>query len=85
MSGPTPATEDGLRAAEDPRFVRALWGCLSGYPAPDTTIHPMDQMFLHSLAEHRDIGAALSQYFNIALVELSSKLRWRPALVEGGK
>lgn len=66
MSGLAPVIEDGLRAARDPRFVRALSRCLGGSPAPDTTIHPMDQMFLHSLAEHRDVGAALSQYFNIA-------------------
>lgn len=33
----------------------------------NTTIHPGDQMLLHSLREHRDAGAAFSQYFNIAL------------------
>ncbi|MBN8727519.1 MAG: class I SAM-dependent methyltransferase [Xanthomonadales bacterium] len=66
MSAPAPTVEEGLRAAKGPRFVRALSRCLGGHPAPDTTIHPLDQMFLHSLAEHRDIGAALSQYFNIA-------------------
>lgn len=31
------------------------------------TIHPRDQMLLHSLAQHRDAGAAFSQYFGIAL------------------
>ena len=30
-------------------------------------IHPHDQMFTHSLREHGDTGAALSQYFNVAL------------------
>jgi SAM-dependent methyltransferase len=32
-----------------------------------TAIHPGDQMLLHSLRQHRDAGAAFSQYFNIAL------------------
>ena len=32
-----------------------------------TLIHPNDQMLTHSLQHHRDAGAALSQYFNIAL------------------
>jgi SAM-dependent methyltransferase len=31
------------------------------------TIHPRDQMLLHSLAQHRDAGAAFSQYFGVAL------------------
>jgi len=31
------------------------------------TIHPRDQMLLHSLAQHHDAGAAFSQYFGIAL------------------
>jgi SAM-dependent methyltransferase len=31
------------------------------------TIHPRDQMLLHSLAQHRDAGAAFSQYFGIGL------------------
>lgn len=30
-------------------------------------IHPGDQMFSHSLAHHRDVDAALSQYFAISL------------------
>ncbi len=33
----------------------------------DTSIHPGDQMLLHSLRQHRNAGAAFSQYFNIAL------------------
>ncbi|HEX5124779.1 MAG TPA: class I SAM-dependent methyltransferase [Rhodanobacteraceae bacterium] len=33
----------------------------------NTAIHPGDQMLLHSLKQHRDAGAAFSQYFNIAL------------------
>jgi SAM-dependent methyltransferase len=34
-------------------------------------IHPGDQMFTHSLAQHRDAGAALSQYFAISLQQFS--------------
>lgn len=32
-----------------------------------TRIHPADQMLLHSLRHHRDVGASVSQYFNVAL------------------
>jgi SAM-dependent methyltransferase len=35
-------------------------------------IHPGDQMLIHSLREHRDAGAAFSQYFNIALQQCSA-------------
>ena len=34
-------------------------------------IHPNDQMFTHSLEHHRDLGAALSQYFAISLQRFS--------------
>ncbi len=37
-----------------------------------TRIHPHDQMLLHSLRHHRDAGAALSQYFAIALQQYAS-------------
>ncbi len=37
-----------------------------------TRIHAGDQMLGHSLAHHRDAGAALSQYFNIALQQYSA-------------
>lgn len=37
-----------------------------------STIHPQDQMLLHSLREHRDAGAAFSQYFAIALQQYAS-------------
>lgn len=37
-----------------------------------TRIHPRDQMLLHSLREHRDAGAAFSQYFGIALQQYAS-------------
>lgn len=37
-----------------------------------TRIHPGDQMLSHSLRHHRDAGAALSQYFNIALQQYSA-------------
>jgi SAM-dependent methyltransferase len=33
----------------------------------NATIHPRDQMLLHSLHQHRDAGAAFTQYFGIAL------------------
>ena len=32
-----------------------------------TRVHANDQMLLHSLRHHRDAGAAVSQYFNVAL------------------
>jgi len=37
-----------------------------------TRIHPGDQMLNHSLRAHRHAGAALSQYFNIALQQCSA-------------
>ena len=37
-----------------------------------TRIHPGDQMLNHSLREHRHAGAALSQYFNVALQQYSA-------------
>ncbi|MET0229449.1 MAG: class I SAM-dependent methyltransferase [Rhodanobacteraceae bacterium] len=38
-------------------------------------IHPDDPMLLHSLAEHRDAGAALSQYFQIALQQHAAAMQ----------
>jgi len=38
-------------------------------------IHADDPMLLHSLAEHRDAGAALSQYFQIALQQHAAALQ----------
>jgi len=38
-------------------------------------IHPRDPMLLHSLAEHRDAGAALSQYFQIALQQHAAAMQ----------
>jgi SAM-dependent methyltransferase len=38
-------------------------------------IHPHDPMLLHSLAEHRDAGAALSQYFQIALQQHAAAMQ----------
>lgn len=35
-------------------------------PKLNTRIHANDPMFMHSLREHADVGAALAQYFNIA-------------------
>lgn len=44
---------------------------LGTVPAPAeglcTAIAPSDQMLLHSLGEHRDAGAAVSQYFGVGL------------------
>ncbi len=65
--------QEADRLCRDPRFRQAvLRQCpfLAGATAPmdfSTNIHPGDQMLVHSLHHHRDAGAALSQYFNIAL------------------
>lgn len=71
-------TEAALSAAvermcADAAYRRLLLGFAAGID-PDraiarfnTRIHPGDQMLLHSLRQHRDTGAAFSQYFNIAL------------------
>jgi SAM-dependent methyltransferase len=57
----------------DPAFKRTLL-CCSRYLDPvrdlaqfNAAIHSDDQMFTHSLREHQDADAALSQYFNLAL------------------
>jgi trans-aconitate methyltransferase len=41
----------------------------------DARIHPNDPMLLHSLAEHRDAGAAFSQYFAIALQQHAAAMQ----------
>jgi SAM-dependent methyltransferase len=41
----------------------------------DSTIDARDPMLLHSLAEHRDAGAAFSQYFAIALQQHASAMQ----------
>jgi len=47
-------------------------------------IHPRDPMLLHSLAEHRDASAALSQYFQIALQQHAAAMQiLRAAFGEG--
>jgi SAM-dependent methyltransferase len=52
---------------------RAISQCLAAgdtrnpKEAVNTAIHRNDQMFTHSLREHKDTGAALAQYFNIGL------------------
>src|SRR3954469_23250893 len=38
----------------------------------NASIHPRDQMLVHSVHEHRDAGAAFSQYFAIALQQYAS-------------
>lgn len=58
-------------AASEP-FRRAVLRCCPTLAdvdpwALDMDVHPNDQMLNHSLAEHRDPAAALSQYFNIGL------------------
>lgn len=69
--------EQDLRAeadalCRDERFKQAVWrhyrpenGVIGR--GLNTTIHPNDQMLLHSLRHHRDPNAALSQYYNVAL------------------
>ena len=54
----------------DPRCLHALAAQARGLPARTQLqgrIHARDQMLLHSLREHRDAGAAFSQYFAIGL------------------
>ena len=71
-------TETALSAAVERMCADAGWRRLVlGFAADidadaslarfNTAIHPGDQMLLHSLRQHRDAGAAFSQYFNIAL------------------
>ena len=71
-------TEAALSAAVERMCADAAWRRLVlGFAADldadaslarfNTAIHPGDQMLLHSLRQHRDAGAAFSQYFNIAL------------------
>lgn len=47
-------------------------------------IHPRDQMLLHSLAQHRDAGAAFSQYFGIALQQYDAARQVMRALFDAG-
>ncbi|NWG73792.1 MAG: class I SAM-dependent methyltransferase, partial [Rubrivivax sp.] len=57
----------------DERFaalLRAYWPEFfppTGRGTLVTRIHADDQMLLHSLRHHRDAGAAVSQYYNVAL------------------
>src|SRR5690349_22582632 len=65
--------EQAREIGGDVRFRRAVLACSRQVGAADclerfnADIHPNDQMFTHSLREHRDAAAALSQYFNIAV------------------
>lgn len=44
----------------------------------DCTIHPQDQMLLHSLRHHGDANAAFSQYFNVGLQQFRAFMQvWR--------
>jgi SAM-dependent methyltransferase len=59
----------------DARCLRAVLAQAQDLPvqAPfEARIHPRDQMLLHSLREHRDAGAAFSQYFAIALQQYAA-------------
>jgi SAM-dependent methyltransferase len=67
MNARTDSVADTLQAAFDPRFERALRRCVDLPGRLNMTLHPNDQMLIHSLREHRDIGATLSQYFNLSL------------------
>ncbi|ODU10749.1 MAG: hypothetical protein ABS84_01890 [Rubrivivax sp. SCN 71-131] len=44
-------------------------------------IHPADQMLLHSLRHHRDAGAAVSQYVNVALQQYAAMRQVLDALL----
>ena len=70
---PDALLEEALAFCADPRLrASILRHSPSKSPAPgseelSTRIHPSDQMLVHSLEHHRDVGAALSQYFGIGL------------------
>ena len=61
----------------DPRWRAALLRHAPGVDASEAPrlqleIHPGDQMLLHSLAHHRDAGAALSQYAAVSLQQYAA-------------
>ncbi len=61
----------------DPRWRAAVLRNVPGIDAMDAArlrldIHPGDQMLLHSLAHHRDAGAALSQYAAVSLQQYAA-------------
>ncbi len=72
-----------VQAAFDPRFVRALRRCAALPGNLSMSVHPDDQMLTHSLREHRDIGAALSQYFNLSLQQYDAVSQILQALFPG--
>jgi SAM-dependent methyltransferase len=62
---------------DDPRWRAAVLRHVQGIDALDSArlrldIHPGDQMLLHSLAHHRDAGAALSQYAAVSLQQYAA-------------
>lgn len=65
--------QDAQEYAHQEHFIKSVIRCCVGLPnefnesSLKVSINAGDQMFLHSLNEHREIGAALSQYFNIGL------------------
>ncbi|NCT68007.1 MAG: methyltransferase domain-containing protein [Rhodanobacteraceae bacterium] len=77
--------------ASGSQFKRSVVRCCSGLSSAfdeallDMTIHPGDQMFTHSLREHRDAGAALSQYFNVGLQQYNALSQIVNFLFDGRK
>lgn len=75
-----------MQANAEAELVEGEWrerlSRLSGIPAAalNLTLQPDDQMLGHSLAQHRDAGAALSQYFAISLQQASILRQIRAAL-----
>lgn len=68
--------EQVAASVSDERFKSAVLRCCSAdltaqLASFNTGLHPDDQMFLHSLRQHQNVDAALSQYFNVALQQYS--------------
>jgi SAM-dependent methyltransferase len=66
-----------IAVRNDPRWRAAVLRQVHGVDPIDAArlrldIHPGDQMLLHSLAHHRDAGAALSQYVAVSLQQYAA-------------
>lgn len=78
MSGSADLLQEASALCRDARFRDVLVRhCLLIEPSAgagrlNLEIHPNDQMLTHSLGQHRHAGAALSQYFNIALQQFGA-------------